>query len=133
MTNIMLTIGLLMLPMVTMHAQFSNNRGNEMFHQEQVSYEFRSTSTMQGSGTHIQIAALNGVVFSDNGVGEHAASGRRRIGGSGSSTGGNGATESTDPNETPIGDGVWVLMVLAAGLLRYRMVRGKESRAAEER
>ena len=118
---------LLVLPFGMLNAQFADRssvQAQAPFTQdvELAQYKFHSTSTMAGSGSSLPIAARNGMTFSstpdDN---SSALSGRRRIGGSGSGTGGNEAEENDDPQETPIGNGIWVLLLLAAGYVIYRM------------
>lgn len=117
---------LLVLPFGMLNAQFADRssvQAQAPFIQdvELAQYKFHSTSAMAGSGSSLPIAARNGMTFSstpdDN---SSALSGRRRIGGSGSGTGGNEAEENDDPQETPIGNGICVLLMMAAGYAEYR-------------
>ena len=78
-------------------------------------------STMMRSGSTLPMAAVSGVYTTEN----HSR-GPRRIGGSGSGTGGNGAEETTNPFEDPIGDAVLPLMLMAmlfAGGVYWRKKR----------
>lgn len=92
----------------------------------------QSTSVMAGSGSALPQAAATGTVVTGSTPGTFSSSsvhgGIRRIGGSGSGTGGNEAQENENPYETPIGDAVWPLMVLACAYLIIRVGR-KRSRA----
>ena len=106
-------------------AQFKTAEDKQAFEYKDATkpYEFHSTSALAGSGSSLPIAAQSGVVISGNTPGENSSAGVhggiRRIGGSGSGTGGNGAEENEDPQETPIGDGMWVLAILAAAYAAY--------------
>ena len=85
------------------------------------SVQFQSTSSMVGSGSTLPQAAQTGAytTYDIDYPGAMGKPGIKRIGGSGSGTEGNEAEESTDPSETPIGDGVWVLLAFAAGYAVY--------------
>ena len=121
---------LLILPTMTASAQFtSGTSGNPRSQQAPMAvasnYQFRSTSSLSYSGSTLPKAAQSGVMITGNAPGEehpvYTSSGPRRIGGSGSETGGNEAEENDDPQETPIGDGVWAMLLMAAGYLIYRV------------
>lgn len=119
---------LLVLPFGMLNAQFADRssvQARAPFTQdvELAQYKFHSTSAMAGSGSSLPIAARNGMTFGSGTSDDKssALSGRRRIGGSGSGTGGNEAEENDDPQETPIGDGVWAMLLMAAGYLIYRV------------
>lgn len=92
----------------------------------------QSTSTMVTTGTTLPFAAAEGTYVTGSTPGTYSPAGRpgniRKIGGSGSGTGGNEAEETKDPYETPIGDAVWPLMVLACAYLIIRVWR-KRTRA----
>lgn len=75
-------------------------------------------STMMRSGSTLPMAAVSGVYTTDN----HSR-GPRRIGGSGSGTGGNEAEETTDPQEDPIGDAVLPLMLFIGAYFIWRATR----------
>ena len=118
---------MLMLPLASSKAQFKTSENKQAFshHDATKAYEFQSTSTMAGSGSNLPISARNGFTVGanspeDNNSSSDGRPGPRRIGGSGSGTGGNEAEESHDPQETPIGSGVWLLMALAFGYGVYR-------------
>ena len=121
---------MLMLPLASSKAQFKTNENKQAFeHQDATQqFEFQSTSTMAGSGSSLPIAARNGLTVGANSPDDYSSNGAhgpRRIGGSGSGTGGNEAEESHDPQETPVGEGMWVMMLLAMcyafGKWRYQM------------
>lgn len=99
--------------------------------QVSVDYQFRSTSMMRGSGSTLPQAALTGTMYADGST-TFAAPGRpRRVGEN------EEFEEEEDPYDTgntpgepfPIGDGVWVMLLMAAGLMCYRMVRSRGSLA----
>lgn len=137
MKYILIVMTVVLLPLASANAQFSSQKYQTGFEPAQASsYEFRTTSSMASSGSSIQTAAQNGVVFSGSTPGESSSGGLhggiRRIGGSGSGTGGNEAEENDDPQETPLGDGMWVLMLLAAGYGAWMMRRIRARRNSGE-
>lgn len=103
------------------------------FSQASIDYQFRSTSMMTGSGSTLPQAALTGTMYADGSYMTYGSPSRPRRAPEDGDT--PPSSNPKGPMENPIGDGMWVLMVLALGYagVRYRMVRGKESRAAEER
>ncbi len=124
--SLLICLSLLTLPFASLKAEYSSHKSeNVQFPFAQSvkveQYEFYSTtSTLMSSGSALPIAARNGFV---NGSSDEESSyyGPRRIGGSGSGTGGNEAEENDDPQETPVGDGLWALLLMAAGYLIYRV------------
>ena len=123
---------MLMLPLASSKAQFKTSENKQAFEHKVATkpYEFQSTSTMAGSGSSLPLSARNGFTVGadspeDNSSSTGAARGPRRISGSGSSTEGNEAEESHDPQETPIGDGMWVMLLMAAGYVGWMMRRRK--------
>lgn len=130
---IAIVMAMLVLPLASSKAQFKTSENKQAFEHKVATkpYEFQSTSTMAGSGSSLPISARNGFTVGadspeDNNSSSDGRPGQRRIGGSGSGTGGNEAEENTDPQETPVGDGMWVLLLLAAGFAfgkwRYQMM-----------
>ena len=125
--SLLICLSLLTLPFASLKAELSSRTSEDVrlpFAQsvrlEQYKF-YTTTSTLMSSGSALPIAARNGFI---NGSSDEDASsyyGPRRIGGSGSGTGGNEAEENDDPQETPIGDGVWAMLVMAAGYLIYRV------------
>lgn len=90
-------------------------------------YQWQSTSVMIGSGSALPQAAIDGASTTD---GDDASSspkgGIRRIGGNTSG----GSDDREDPLYTPLGDGMWVMMVMAVGYLIYRVrTRKREAMA----
>jgi len=125
---------MLMLPLASSKAQFKTSENKQAFEHQVATeqFEFQSTSTMAGSGSNLPIAARNGLKIGANSPDDYSsneAHGPRRIGGSGSGTEGNDAEESHDPQETPVGDGMWVLLLMAVG---YAMCRKRRTLASEE-
>ena len=88
----------------------------------------QSTSGMVYSGSQLPSAAADGAVLTGSTVGTYTPaspgkpSGPRKIGGNNS--GGSGDRE--DPYETPIGDAVWPLALLACAYLIIRVVRARK-------
>ena len=125
--SLLICLSLLTLPFASLKAELSSRTSEDVrlpFAQsvrlEQYKF-YTTTSTLMSSGSALPIAARNGFI---NGSSDEDASsyyGPRRIGGSGSGTGGNEAEENDDPQETPIGDGLWALLLMAVGYLIYRV------------
>ena len=120
---------MLMLPLASSKAQFKTSANKQAF-ENSISaehFEFRSTSTMACSGSNLPLAARNAYTVGADSPEDNSSSGwargPRRIGGSGSSTGGNEAEESHDPQETPVGDGTWVMLVMAMGFAGVTLLR----------
>lgn len=92
--------------------------------------QMQSTSVMAGSGSALPQAAATGTVVTGSTPGTFSSSsvhgGIRRIGGSGSGTGGNEAQENENPWETPIGDVLWPLMLMAMAYVVYLTSRKKK-------
>ena len=91
---------------------------------EQPQMGFQSTSSMVGSGSTLPQAATEGAytTYDEGGITRNNAPGIRRIGG-GNSGGGSGPSNPDDPYGTPIGDGIWALLALAAGYAVFRIRR----------
>ena len=95
---------------------------------QQPQAEMKSTSGMMYSGSTLPSAAASGAVttgsklgtYNPAGTATEGPSGRRKIGGSGSGTGGNEAEENENPYETPLGDAGWALMLLALAYMGVR-------------
>lgn len=79
-------------------------------------------SAMMQSGSALPMAAVSGTTTTDE-----ISSGPRRIGGSGSGTGGNEAEETTDPYEDPIGDAMLPMLLCAAVFCGAIAIRRKRS------
>ena len=99
------------LASVTARAQFAQNSNTE--------YQFRSTSTMTRSGSTLPNAAVTGITTADESIAYAPARPLRRDVGGGSTT----EDEDPDPEDPeepfPVGDGVWMLMLLAAGYAAF--------------
>lgn len=129
---IAIVMAMLVLPLASSKAQFKTSENKQAFEHNVVTkpYEFQSTSTMAGSGSHLPLSVRNGLTIGADSPDDYSSSvvthGPRRIGGSGSGTDGNEAEESHDPQETPVGDGMWVLLLMAMcyafGKWRYQMM-----------
>ena len=90
-------------------------------------YQFRSTSTMASSGSQLPLAAVSGTTTAGNCPAAYASAyvsrPRKEVGGGG---GVESEDDPDDPEEPfPVGDGTWVLLLLAAayGALRLRKFR----------
>ena len=95
--------------------------------------KMHSTSGMVCSGSTLPSAAIEGTYVTGTMPGTYTpadiqGSGPRRIGGSGSGTGGNGAEETTDPFEDPLGDAAIPLALLALGYMAYLTYKTSKSR-----
>ena len=88
---------------------------------DNMGYKFYSTSPLPASGTGLPQAAVSGTTFAGEAPAAYAPGrgGLRRDVGGGEPAG----DEDPDaPNEPyPVGDGVWVLLLMAAGYLIYRV------------
>lgn len=137
MKNILIVMTMLVLPLVSSNAQFKTSENKQAFEHQVATeqFEFQSTSTMAGSGSTLPIAARNGLTIGANSPEDdpstYVTRRPRRIGGSGSDTEGNEAEESHDPQETPVGDGMWVMMLLAVWYAGWMMYRRRKVMAAE--
>ena len=86
--------------------------------------QMKSTSVMVGSGSALPQAAATGIVVTGSTPGTYTPAGKggpKKIGGSGSGTGGNEAQETDNPWETPIGDAVVPLMLLALAFVIFKV------------
>ena len=81
-------------------------------------------STIMQSGSALPLSAVTGTVLTGNMPGEYSSAnapggGPRRIGGNTSG----GSSDREDPYEDPIGDGMWVMILLAGAYLIWRAMR----------
>ena len=113
-------------------AQFKTSENKTAFEHQfsKTHYEFYSTSTLMGSGSSLPISARNGLKIGANTPGDNTpagSSGRpgspRRATMEDDPFGGETIDDTGDPLEpgTPIGDGMWALLLMAAGYLIYRV------------
>jgi len=120
---LLITIVILTVPMVTIMAQHQKQQTQQISGQVQsTSYDFRSTSSMPSSGSTLAISALSGVTLSGNAPGDDTpADGIGHPGKPRRATmeddpfGGGDIGDINKPEEpgTPVGDGVWVMMLMA--------------------
>ena len=119
--KILLVVAIVIVSIVSAKAQYLA---------EQPSTGFQSTSAMVGSGSTFQTGGefISADAYYDNATGGRSS---RRVtrpgsGGGGSTEG--GPDDPSNPFQDPIGDGLWVLMAMAAGfaLLRRRKVASAE-------
>ena len=113
-------------------AEFKNSQNEAAFSSQYVPtthYVAKSTSTLMESGSSLPMAARNGLTIGantpDDNMPAYARSARPRkdVGG------GSGTENDDDPDDPeepyPVGDGVWVMMLLAMcyafGKWRYQM------------
>ena len=90
---------------------------------QQPGSDFRSTSTMVGTGSALPQAAQTGAYVTGNTPGSYSAytpGGRIRKGASEEDGGDTPPPDPHGPNEDPIGDGMWALALCACA---YALVR----------
>ncbi len=97
-------------------AKFKTAEDKEAFEHINVTepYEFKSTSTMSGSGSNLPIAARNSAMPDSN---EQAQSPRRPY----------KAPPITGGEDMPVGDGVWVLLLMAMLFCGVKYLRRKQA------
>ena len=121
MNKILLVVAIVIVSIVSAKAQYLA---------EQPSTGFQSTSTMVGSGSTFQTTGefISADMYYDNATGGHRGS-ARRVGrdGGGSTEGGPDSGDPSNPFPDPIGEGMWVLMAMAAGYAA--IVAGRRKRA----
>lgn len=105
-----LSLSLLIAGTVLVQAQYNSQKPE---------YEFQSTSAMVGSGSSLPQAALEGTHTTYDIGAEKQANhmGPRKVS-PGSNTG--------DPGATPIGEGIWVLMLLVCGYAGTKLLITKK-------
>lgn len=90
-------------------------------------FDFYTTSTMMESGSKLPIAARNGLTINsavdEDLLAEAQAIRRSRKGGIGPTT--------PDDDPTPVGEGMWVLLMMAAGYAGWMMLRRRRILQAE--
>lgn len=115
----LLIVIVILMSSVSVLAQFNQPADTE--------YHFRSTSSFSGSGSHLPIAAQSGVVMvsslaeDDSPIGI-TQSGPRKAKKGGDPFGGETIDDVDNPQQpgTPIGNGICVLLMMAAGYAEYR-------------
>lgn len=119
MNKILLVVAIVIVSVVSMDAQYLA---------EQPSMGFQSTSAMVGSGSTFQTGGefVSADMYYDNATGSHRGS-ARRVSHPGSEEGGPDSGDPSNPFGDPIGEGLWVLMVMAAGYAA--IVAGRRKRA----
>lgn len=119
MNKILLVVAIVIVSVVSMDAQYLA---------EQPSTGFQSTSAMVGSGSTYQTGGefISADMYYDNATGSHRGTARRvtrpESGGGGSTEG--GPDDPSNPFQDPVGDGLWVLMAMAA-IVALRKKRGE--------
>ena len=87
---------------------------------DDMGFTFYSTSPLPASGTGLPQAAVSGTTFAGEAPAAYAPGRPRRDVG-----GGSGVADDEDPENPgepfPIGDGVWAMLLMAAGYLLYRV------------
>lgn len=109
-------------------AQFKTSENKTAFEHQvgKAHFEFYSTSTMMESGSRLPIAARNGLTIGANTPDDNTPSGGARGPRRGKKDedpfGGGDIGGIDKPQEpgTPVGEGMWVMMLLAAGYAVYR-------------
>ena len=115
-------------------AQFKTSENKTAFEHQvgKAHFEFYSTSAMTGSGSSLPLAARNGLTIGANTPDDNMPSGGvrgpRRAKAEDDPFGGQTIDDTSDPLEpgTPVGDGVWVLLLMALsyafGKWRYQVM-----------
>ena len=120
-------------------AQFKNSQNQAAFSTQYVPtthYVAKSTSTLMESGSKLPIAARNGLTIGANTPDDNTPSGgvgSPRRAKKDDPFGGETIEGTGDPQEpgTPIGDGVWVLLMMTAGYVGWMMLRRRRILQAE--
>ncbi|MBQ0153640.1 MAG: hypothetical protein KBS70_02515 [Bacteroidales bacterium] len=118
--KVLLVVAIVIVSVVSMDAQYLA---------EQPSTGFQSTSAMVGSGSTYQTGGefISADMYYDNATGSHRGTARRvgrpEGGGGGGSTEG-GPDDPSNPFQDPIGEGLWVLIAMAA-IVALRKKRGE--------
>jgi len=118
-------------------AQFKTSENKTAFEHQvgKAHFEFYSTSTMMESGSRLPLAARNGLTIGANTPDDNSpsggVSGPRRAKMDENPFGGETVGDTGNPNEpgTPVGEGMWVMMLMAAG---YAVYRKRRTLASEE-
>lgn len=115
---------------VSAHAQFTqinSLKGSSTFGQEERQYHFRSTSSYSYSGSSLPLAAQTGVVVGSTTPGDNSptgtsGSGARRSKMDDDPFGGETIGDVNNPQQpgTPLGDGMWVLLMMAGAYVVCR-------------
>ena len=101
------------LPAGAQYTKVNSVAGCTTFGQTERQYQFRSTSTLLPADTKLGLSeggAFSSSVSTGDPVGSQSSGPRRERPG-----------DWTGPMENPIGDGVWALLLMAAGYLIYRV------------
>ncbi len=118
-------------------AQFKTSENKTAFEHQvgKAHFEFYSTSTMMESGSRLPLAARNGLTIGANTPDDNTPSGGvggpRRAKQDDDPFGGETIGGTSDPLEpgSPVGEGMWVMMLMAVG---YAMCRKRRTLASEE-
>ncbi len=108
-------------------AQFKNSQNKPAFSSQQATttYAVYTTSTLMESGSSLPMAARNGVTIGASTPNDDTPAYAPGRGGLRRDVGGGTPAEDDDPdapNEPyPVGDGMWVLLLMATGYLIYRV------------
>ena len=121
-------------------AQFKTAENKKAFDNSlnKTHFEFYSTSTLKGSGSSLPIAARSGFTVGANTPDDNSSSGGARGPRRGKKDedpfGGGDIGGIDKPNEpgTPVGEGMWVMMLLAAGYAGWMMRRVRAQRSRGE-
>ena len=134
----LLMVVIVALASVTAQAQlttpFKNSENKPAFSQQATTtYAVYTTSTLMESGSSLPMAARNGVTIGASTPNDDTPAYAPGRGGLRRDVGGGGTTEDEDDPDipvepNPIGDGMWVLLLLAAGFAAYKTrMRRKET------
>ena len=116
---IAIVVMLTALPAGAQYSKVNSAAGCTTFEQTELQYQFQSTSAMLTTDTKLGMSE-DGAFTTGISTGKPLSfTGPHRA-----PDGGDGDTPPADPqgpNENPIGDGVWAMLLMAAGYLLYRV------------
>lgn len=118
-------------------AQFKTSENKQAFDYQvgKTHFEFYSTSTMTGSGSSLPISARNGLTIGANAPDDNVSA---NVSSRGPRRAKMDEDEEIDINtpgqggsQAPVGEGMWVLLLMAAGYVGWMMLRRRRILQAE--
>ena len=115
---IAIVVMLTALPAGAQYSKVNSVAGCTTFEQTELQYQFQSTSAMLTTDTKLGMSE-DGAFTTGISTGKPLSfTGPHRAPGEGDTP---PSTDPKGPNENPIGDGVWAMLLMAAGYLLYRV------------
>ena len=118
-------------------AQFKNKENKTAFEHVDATeqYEFQSTSAMSGSGSNLPMAARNGFTVGANNPSDNSSAGTSARGPRRAKMDEDEEIDINTPgqggSQAPVGDGMWMLLIIAAGYAGWMMLRRRRILQAE--